>query len=317
MALSVAVYLDQNHWSRLSAVALGRAPDIRGVLQLLRAESEAGRVTCPLSWLHFLETEQLATISRRRELAATMTEISRCATIAPLSALVPEHLARSLARATGLVRVPRDLPAIGRGVAHGFGLTPRSLFDHFPTFLEAVLAADPAGLPEEQRFAAEQTIRDLRRRDREEAEQHMRARTWAAGQQGSALLRTHLARSVMEFLPTINEWFDEHGIQFIPEAPGSQEWLTEVVRNVPELDVQVLLNAERDRVPRRPIRANDLRDVDVLAVAIPSCDVVVTDKFWPPLAARAGLGQRYRTRIFSELTELPSALGEIFEQSGS
>ena len=84
--------------------------------------------------------------------------------------------------------------------------------------------------------------------------------------------------------------------------------LTEMLRAVPELDVSITLSAERNEHWDRPITANDERDIDALAVAIPHCAIVVTERFWCRLAERLGLAGRYGTTMLSDLTELPRML---------
>jgi hypothetical protein len=41
-----------------------------------------------------------------------------------------------------------------------------------------------------------------------------------------------------------------------------------------------------------------------LAIAVPYCDAVVVEKFWKRALTETGLGQKYRTAVFSNLAEL-------------
>jgi hypothetical protein len=56
-------------------------------------------------------------------------------------------------------------------------------------------------------------------------------------------------------------------------------------------------------------KINDLRDNAALAIAIPYCDVVVTDKeVWDVAAHRAHLDKEFDTAIFRSLTDLAAYL---------
>jgi hypothetical protein len=59
----------------------------------------------------------------------------------------------------------------------------------------------------------------------------------------------------------------------------------------------------------RDWKINDLRDIAALSIAIPYCDVVVTDKKACDTAAnRAHLDREFSTPIFSKLTDLADHL---------
>jgi hypothetical protein len=52
-------------------------------------------------------------------------------------------------------------------------------------------------------------------------------------------------------------------------------------------------------------KPNDLNDIASLAVAIPYCDVVVTERQWSHMARRAELDRRFNTVILHDLRSLP------------
>jgi hypothetical protein len=47
-----------------------------------------------------------------------------------------------------------------------------------------------------------------------------------------------------------------------------------------------------------------VRDLAQLAVAIPYCDAVVVEKFWKCGISETGVGRKYGTQVFSDLSEL-------------
>jgi hypothetical protein len=309
----VVVYLDQNHWIYLSRVAHGRrdAEVYREAFEVLERASREGRVVLPLSWFHFLETHQCKDSGQRLRLATTMTTLGRCAAIAPLSRLVPEQLIQAIARSRGIVRVPRTLNVLGRGVAHAFGQEPISMWDGAPFFQEAVLSRAAVRLSPEEEKAAEAMIGELRRRHRERAELWEDTRDWARTEGKDALLRAHLARSAIDFSGDIRRGLVECGLALPAGDEQVRWWLTQVLDSVPELRVRIDLGVLRDRQRDRPIEGNDLRDLDALSVAIPRCHVVVTEKFWHALTRQSQLEHRFRVRVLSRLSELPSTLRSL------
>jgi hypothetical protein len=70
-----------------------------------------------------------------------------------------------------------------------------------------------------------------------------------------------------------------------------------------------IYNAERELVLRleaqsRPINENDFRDVHAYCAAIPYADEVIGENQLINLARQAGLGQRYSTRLETDILAL-------------
>jgi len=309
----VTIYLDQNHWICLARAAHGRpgGEGFRETLEALRLATSRDWVRLPISWFHFLETEQNAHLERRRRLAHTMTELGRCVTIAPLQTLVPERLVRSVARAYGIVRVPRRLDVLGVGMSHALGQLPSSPWEGLPIFHESILTAYPTGLTDEQLAASAAAIGALRKRDTDRAYLQERGRQWARTAGRTALRRYHLARCAIDWREDLNRAFQECALLPIKGSEGEQSLLTEIILAVPELRVRVELGELRDRQFQRSVKSNDFRDIDALAAAIPNCDVVVTEKFWAALAIQARLDRHFSTRVISDVREVPSILRDL------
>lgn len=73
--------------------------------------------------------------------------------------------------------------------------------------------------------------------------------------------------------------------------------------SIPSLDVDCELTLYRDRQWTRAVQGSDVRDIGHLALAIPYCDVVATERFWTRAAAETGLAKKYGTAICSDLTQ--------------
>lgn len=79
-----------------------------------------------------------------------------------------------------------------------------------------------------------------------------------------------------------------------PESAGAMRTL---VRSMPSADVWSTLRFLKHRDLNLPWEQHDWTDMWALSVAIPYCDVVVTEKRWAHLATVGGLVSRYRTSV--------------------
>ncbi len=73
---------------------------------------------------------------------------------------------------------------------------------------------------------------------------------------------------------------------------------------MPTTDIMMNLRIQRNDQFEKAISANDLHDLSFLAMAIPYCDIVVTENLWVDLAKRKGFDQKYNTILLSDLAEL-------------
>ncbi len=65
-----------------------------------------------------------------------------------------------------------------------------------------------------------------------------------------------------------------------------------------------LLTTIRDLQKSIGTRSNDVFDIFSLAVAIPYCDIVVTENFWSNEATRENLGDEYNTKILKNINHI-------------
>jgi hypothetical protein len=80
------------------------------------------------------------------------------------------------------------------------------------------------------------------------------------------------------------------------------------VRSMPSTEVSVQIKTAWLRHRDRRWTPNDIYDIDALSLAVPYCDIVVTEKACHHLLNAAGLGERLRTAILRRLDELPTAI---------
>jgi hypothetical protein len=77
---------------------------------------------------------------------------------------------------------------------------------------------------------------------------------------------------------------------------------------MPSTEVCIELKTAWHRNRDKAWTANDICDIDALSLAVPYCDVVVTEKACHHVLATAGLGQRMHTALLRRLDDLPATL---------
>lgn len=101
-----------------------------------------------------------------------------------------------------------------------------------------------------------------------------------------------------------------------PDRPNvSRRRLIAFTDSIPSLRIAVDLKTELFRNPSKPWTMNPIHDIDALSMAVPYCHIVVPDREMADLMSRSGTGQRYGTKIITDLSALPDALPELVEQA--
>lgn len=80
------------------------------------------------------------------------------------------------------------------------------------------------------------------------------------------------------------------------------EDIMKFLENMPALYCVFNMTYQRDIL--RPVKINDINDIQALSIAIPYCDIVVTDREMASFAYRAELGKKFDTTIFFSAEKL-------------
>ena len=250
-------------------------------------------------------------------MASVMAAISQYDTIASISDVIPGELDDALQARFGRPRLTRPVLAFGSGIEHAFG-APRSILpipDGLdPAFKERIYAAiqfamlggdtTPLGLIPSQLpsafFLFDESYRSSRQRLNDLAATGRIARSDVKREVAAGALHDifgPLSEALRRAEVTIEEF----------EALGESGWI-EFLHDLPSRDVDLELLQLRHRNPQKSWDVNDLADVSALAIAVPYCDVVVTERLWADLVKRAKLDQKYNTVVLADLNDLADLL---------
>lgn len=333
----IIAYLDQNKWVQLLVNGQKEYPESGSNYDVLRRLKEGGDVVFPLSATHYLETFHRSDWESRWALASVMCDLSDFCTVAPIQKLQRVEVVRAVLQRLA-PRKFQPIPAlglIGYGVDHAFA----SEYGRF-RYVENIETDDePEGPPVDPGENRIDRIRHLaseweyqwyslaflpvggddfgldritqHRRGGRYAEDEARrsAELHAAGSKEmmSRALVTEAFNDLLDDINWICEILDVDPHRLLEK----REDIYSFVFDVPTQHVFHVLRSSRYMNPQQGWHQHDFADFMALAVAIPYCDVVVTERHWRHVAVQAGLDKKYNTRIFHKLDDAVAVLQKL------
>lgn len=334
------LYLDMNQWIYLAQAATGHphGKQYESALEVLRGA--AGRLVIPLSAAHYMEVEGIRDAERRSNLAKLMEELSGFVCLMPRSSVMRVELDAALAQILGTPSIFPSAPLLGLGALQAFGrrgglvvrseeegdVTARvrqewpggpSAYDAFSRAANLQITRDvlrgPAGEVEVAEMRGRGWDPTVARRiaeDRAQSERELAQRLVTEPQYRDRARDLVSARYLaFELVNAFKEAVVAHGrsdlVATLTEDVDTARRLTD---SMPSADAWISLLTTAHRNPQSRWEPNDIFDFDALSVAIPYCDVVVTDRHACSLANAARLPQRLGTKVIPTLDQLPSVL---------
>ena len=124
--------------------------------------------------------------------------------------------------------------------------------------------------------------------------------------------RAYLARQVYEDLKDLQNDFHQElaqlGLTFEDFLDLGKHGIEKFYEEAPSLHVFTTLKARKNNQFSETYTANDLNDISFLSVAVPYCDIVVTEEQWVRFTKEKKLDQKYNTVMISKLKELSNYL---------
>ena len=333
------VYLDLCHWIYLAKAVSGHreGKSFVGVLEACRAAQSAGTAIFVLSETHYHEMGKIKDPKQRRAIADVMEELTKFAALVSRVVVMELELSALLDR---FAKEPSPLPAIpliGRGVRHaagresGFKIMGPSGED------ETERVRNRVGAQEFDDFMAQQNLlfeRSVLRGPSDKEVENLRALGWnpeavmqigekrAAEEReqtlrldGESLWRRSRLRDVISAreltieLPNIlSRGLHERGLALSDVLTDDLEAARAFVRAMPSTEVSIELKTAWHRNRNKSWAGNDIYDIDAMSLAVPYCDIVVTEKACHHVLKAARLGERMHTALLRNLADLPTTL---------
>lgn len=315
MGRPAIVYIDEFLWVELARQYTGPPDSVPDVVRALLSAVELGDVVCPLSAAHVIETNRRTDLRSRRDVITTFIAFSRGWFIAPVSALAPQEIRRSVASLFGTPG-PGPITAVARGLPFAFGRSGHLHEDlemgvDESTTFEAMLD-DPAALfhllggsNNDYIEPTRSAIMEHARKAASREEQNRGAQKRFAEAERKRAYAATLTIALQEELSAALHAVGRTMADLL--AIGSDD-LMMFWASVPTANVEMELVTARNKQWPRQIKSNDIADIDFLSVAIPYCDLVLTEAFWGQLTSQTGVAEKYGTAIGANLAALSNFL---------
>lgn len=333
------VYLDVKDWIALSKAHSGHSDGKHSVPILdacLRAVQH-GIAVFPLSEYIYSEILKIKNHRQRRDLRKVIEEVSQFKVLSSLTEVVRHEIEAVLNLVVGPNPVPLDsLDYLGWGVNRAFGRAGhvrlespngedvtdqiRNAHPLGPDAFDAVLlraqiefnrkvieGPTPQDEPEMRAdgWNPENVVHVYERQASEEIAQVHRFDDdprWRSGRTRDVIITRELIFGIGD---TLIDGFENRG-----NTAWDRFWvsagddLRSYVSAMPSLDVIVTLKTSLHRNPNHQWKNNDIFDIWTLALTIPYCDIVVTDRSMHSHVTRNKLDARYATIVISSLSDL-------------
>jgi len=120
-------------------------------------------------------------------------------------------------------------------------------------------------------------------------------------------LAQNISTTIMKHISEIS-YKHQLPIDFFLKKGGSKKDFDNLLENIPTGLVYVYLQLYRDMQFDRAIQKNDLEDIFGLTLALPLCDVILTEKMWLSIIKRAKLDRTCRVDVIHSITQFYSYL---------
>lgn len=326
----IAVYLDTNHWYDLGKVLAGRSDDDtdKALLSRLRQLVEEKKIFLPLSAIHYMELRENPRDRLTSEAADAMEQLSDFWALSPSAVVLAEEIDEQLQIRFGRPDVIRKSPRFGRGFgfAHGepgqFVLTGppeaqaalrrrlgddgiQALQERASALFERAALAESRNVPDfnvyADRDAAEEHLREVQR-----FVENLRRDASLRARLGDAILARELASEILRSFSDAIQYaavgVDKY--ELARKVTEDRAVLSDIVTAMPSRRVAMAIRTAYFGNLEHRWKVSDLRDIEALALAMPSCDVVVTDNAVCSALRRAFLGERGFATVLSRRREL-------------
>lgn len=319
------LYLDQNKWILLLKEHINGVDGDDSTLSRLRELVVEGEIVCPLSLIHLIETSSYSNKESVDEMFNLMLDLSLNQTVAPLPVVRDEEIWKEvdefLSRGSSM-----EGKVFGDGLAFALGgrhydvvaesgemgdKKRREILDTIESewatkeYLDLQDVRETFGSREHEQESIKK-FEEGRMENEERFNDNSRRRKHEVfGYFKEFVIPEVIQKQTQELAKMPDDkLFDilDHDIEM--ERLESEEYAWEWIQAFPAVYTYVSLTSERDLQKDRDIKGNDLNDIMALSVAIPYCDMVVTENFWTHLSQQVGLDELYGTNVTTDIEDV-------------
>jgi hypothetical protein len=332
------VYLDLNHWIYLAQARAGLGSGARFVpaLEACRNAYHSGAARFILSGSHYMEMTKIRDPAQRRAVADVMEELTDFAVLVSRVVIMELELEATLNQFVVAVPPLPAVPLVGRGVRHAFGIKsslrimgPKGdateeirqrmgpqQFDAFVANANLLLERSVLRGPTDEEVPALQQYGwnpagaaavAIKRAEEEQAQSgrlNEEGGRWRRGRLRDVIAAREL---LIEFQNMLPRALAVRALT-LEQLGSNLEAARAFIRSMPSTEVSIEIKTAWHRNGDKRWTPNDIYDIDALSLAVPYCDIVVTEKGCHHLLNGARLGERMHTVILRRLEELATAI---------
>ena len=338
------VYLDLNHWITLAQIVARQRDGERDkeLLSFCLESVESNSAVYPISLSTYTEIHKIQDRERRRNLRRVIEGLGHFMVVTSRAVVATHEIETVLDQRVGPNPVPiSTVDYLDWGVYRAMGMAGdikvtsasgeditalvRQRFADGPEAFDRIVSEAQVDLNRQvldgpsqdeeaeirrQGYNPEAILEEYEREATAEAE-------WARLLDSEPRWRRGRLRdlvSARELLNHINSILErgcnERGVGSLESLFPSVNDARAAFDSMPSFDVSVTLKTSIHKNSNHRWRNNDVHDIHALAVAIPYCDIVVTDRAMVSQAVRSKLARRLNTVVLSDLYQLPQYLGQ-------
>ncbi|MFJ6901848.1 hypothetical protein [Streptomyces hokutonensis] len=333
------VYLDLNHWISLAKAATGHRTGglYQPALTAVRDAASSGLYVFPLSLTHYMEMAGIQDPRQRADIANVMEEVSGFTTL-----LTRSHIARleveaalDQAFATASPHIV-DFDLLGHGIGHAMGMRgglhirsdsgdvtddARAEWPEGPAAFDQWLANANAHLersvlrgptdaevPDLKANGWDPTVARKIAENRAERERQLAERLDNDPQYWNRLRDVVQGRYMShEVIDMLTQALIDRGRE-LAEVVTNRESIRAFADSMPSADVHTTLVEAAHRNREKSWEPNDIFDIDALSIAVPYCDIVVTERYACHVLHAAHLPRGMSSEVVPKLSDLTDLL---------
>ncbi|MEU5874095.1 hypothetical protein AB0A73_21380 [Glycomyces sp. NPDC047369] len=307
-------------------------------LEVCREAAQDGRVVFVLSGLHYMELSHNSSVERRKDLASIMEELSGFKSLLGREAIMKFEIESMLDSKFGrATQTYQSAQLVGDGSGYAFGMKGgfyfgddngvdssaelremmgAEAFDEMMAEINRLGERYVLGGPEEndlprlarmgyQSDIAKQAAEKRARQETEQRERH-NGTEWGSGPRLTDVII--LRELLVELLDLVLADLLRRGFTGVEELISDSTSIRNVVLSMPTALVSALLKAEHHRNYSNAWTSNDIFDIDAMSLAVPYCDIVVTENHRCNDLKKLKLDKKLNTVVLSKLSQLVDQL---------
>lgn len=311
------IYLDQWVYVNLLRTYKGKSSEYVEICKGIIESSHKGINKFPFSLAHLDETIKRTKLDSRKELFKFIFDLSGFYTIRPWTQVINLEVRNAIRKSLNVEPVDLSNFVFGDELGHCFGgkakVIPVKANKEIPEEIKDKIFSgykDPELMAEalchdKMTDYVEQLIQQgkdlthelekLRKQDYSHPDKNMRNNISHVRFFDEVILDDFI-KAVFD----LNLDFDKYTRHIF----SSKESVMAFLKTIPTAYTFHVLNDARNLNTGRQIESNDFWDICSLAIAVPYCDVVVTEREWSNILNQKGIGELYNTKIIHNIEDL-------------